>query len=137
MASNSSSELNRSNNVPPEASVAPDLPAQQPSMPDVHSNQVGPVPQFEIDFKSSVAEKEQKWSKSRLGTNFANGLDRFLWKEVLHARVKVMRNFIYLSTRQDTEDWSTLQNLRSELHSDLNELCISPSLERSFLDREC
>ena len=54
------------------------------AIPGVQSNQVGPVPEFEEEFKSSVAEKEQKWSEkqkwseSRLGTHFADGLDRIL-----------------------------------------------------------
>ena len=125
MASDSSNELNRETNVSLEASVPPNLLAQQPSIPDLDPNQIGSLHHFDRDFDSSVEGKEQKWAESGLKDNFANELDRWLWKEVLDARTKVIRDYISLTTRQDGEDESTLQKLRSELLSDLDQHCKS------------
>lgn len=105
-------------------------------IPDLHVNQIGSIHNFDRDFDSSVAQKEQKWSESGLQNDFADILDRWLWKEVLEARTKVIHDYISLRTRQDVEDESTLQRLMSEVPSDLDRHCKSSYPKESFFDRE-
>ena len=130
MSSELSGEVNRQDDVMAEAPVPPDPPAQQPSIPAPSLNQV------RRDFDSSVAEKQQRWSEIGLRKHFADRLDRWLWKEVLDTRCKVIRDYISLNTRQDGEDEPLLQKLRLELISDLDEHCKSAYPRGSFFDRE-